>query len=238
MRTPTNNRSCRSRTTGRLPVLAMLAALAWQAALPVLTLAAENAEVAGAAASPNSPADAQAAIDQLLSEDAKFHDLAARDPRLLETLRNQPDLAVRLAARPSWAQRVLDLLTNPWVLFGFGAQCLFMMRFLVQWIASERKRRSYVPVAFWYFSLAGGVMLLTYAIQRRDPVFILGQSLGLMIYLRNLVLIYRRAGARREALAERSLRRSVDPVPPDDAVGSVADPGLAQATSGEPAAIT
>lgn len=77
-----------------------------------------------------------------------------------------------------------------WVLFGFFAQALFMMRFLIQWIASERARRSVVPVAFWYFSLAGGVTLLAYAIHRRDPVFIFGQALGTVIYLRNLWLIH------------------------------------------------
>jgi lipid-A-disaccharide synthase-like uncharacterized protein len=99
---------------------------------------------------------------------------------------------------------LFELLTNPWVLFGFGAQFMFMMRFVVQWIASERKQRSHVPVIFWYFSMAGGLMLLTYAIQRRDPVFILGQSLGLLIYMRNLILIYRRAWARRELLADRA----------------------------------
>ncbi|HRO15207.1 MAG TPA: lipid-A-disaccharide synthase N-terminal domain-containing protein [Paracoccus sp. (in: a-proteobacteria)] len=77
-----------------------------------------------------------------------------------------------------------------WVLFGFFAQTLFMMRFLVQWIASERARRSVVPVAFWWFSLAGGVTLLAYAIHRRDPVFILGQGLGTVIYVRNLWLIH------------------------------------------------
>lgn len=76
-----------------------------------------------------------------------------------------------------------------WVFFGFFAQLMFTGRFLVQWIASERARRSVMPVAFWYFSLAGGVMLLTYAIYRRDPVFILGQSLGVFIYARNLWLI-------------------------------------------------
>jgi lipid-A-disaccharide synthase-like uncharacterized protein len=74
----------------------------------------------------------------------------------------------------------------------------------VQWIVSERKKRSHVPVIFWYFSVGGGVMLLTYAIYRRDPVFILGQSLGLLIYIRNLVLIYRRAWAYRELLADRA----------------------------------
>lgn len=77
-----------------------------------------------------------------------------------------------------------------WVLVGLGAQALFMMRFVVQWIASERARRSVVPVAFWYFSIFGGLTLLAYAIHRRDPVFILGQSLGTVIYLRNLWLIH------------------------------------------------
>lgn len=82
-----------------------------------------------------------------------------------------------------------------WVLFGFFAQALFMMRFLIQWIASERARKSVIPVAFWYFSLAGGLTLLAYAIHRRDPVFIFGQALGTVIYLRNLWLI--RVEARR-----------------------------------------
>jgi len=66
---------------------------------------------------------------------------------------------------------------------------MFTGRFLVQWIASERARRSVMPLAFWYFSLAGGAMLLAYAIYRLDPVFILGQSLGVFIYTRNLWLI-------------------------------------------------
>lgn len=77
-----------------------------------------------------------------------------------------------------------------WVIFGLFAQFLFMMRFLVQWIASERARKSIVPVSFWYFSLAGGITLLAYAIHRRDPVFIVGQSLGTIIYIRNLWLIH------------------------------------------------
>ena len=77
-----------------------------------------------------------------------------------------------------------------WVLFGLAAQLMFTGRFLLQWLASERQRKSVVPVAFWYFSLAGGVMLLMYAIHRRDPVIILGQAVGVMIYLRNLMLIY------------------------------------------------
>lgn len=76
-----------------------------------------------------------------------------------------------------------------WLLVGFAGQALFMMRFVVQWIHSERLRRSVVPLAFWYFSVLGGVTLLVYSIHRRDPVFITGQLLGIFIYLRNLYLI-------------------------------------------------
>jgi lipid-A-disaccharide synthase-like uncharacterized protein len=77
-----------------------------------------------------------------------------------------------------------------WVMIGLTGQLLFTARFLVQWLASERERRSVIPIAFWYFSLAGGLVLLTYALWRRDPVFILGQSMGLVIYTRNLWLIH------------------------------------------------
>lgn len=77
-----------------------------------------------------------------------------------------------------------------WVVFGLGGQLVFTARFLVQWIASERKKKSVVPLAFWYLSIVGGVMLFAYAVYRQDPVFILGQSMGLAIYLRNLWLIH------------------------------------------------
>ncbi len=78
-----------------------------------------------------------------------------------------------------------------WLAVGFFGQACFSARFLVQWIASERRRQSVVPVYFWYFSLAGGVILLAYALHRRDPVFVLGQAAGLVIYARNLYLISR-----------------------------------------------
>ncbi|MDQ7008070.1 MAG: lipid-A-disaccharide synthase N-terminal domain-containing protein [Acidobacteriota bacterium] len=78
-----------------------------------------------------------------------------------------------------------------WMTVGFAGQAMFSMRFLVQWIASEKKKRSVVPRAFWYFSVAGGMILLSYAIHRLDPVFILGQGMGLFIYGRNLWLIHR-----------------------------------------------
>jgi lipid-A-disaccharide synthase-like uncharacterized protein len=78
-----------------------------------------------------------------------------------------------------------------WTAIGFLGQALFSMRFLIQWIHSERIKRSIVPEAFWYFSVAGGITLLAYAIYREDPVFILGQALGLVIYVRNIWLIWR-----------------------------------------------
>jgi lipid-A-disaccharide synthase-like uncharacterized protein len=78
-----------------------------------------------------------------------------------------------------------------WLGIGFLGQALFSARFVIQWLASERMRRSVVPHAFWWFSLAGGVTLLAYALWRGDPVFVLGQGLGLFVYLRNLMLIRR-----------------------------------------------
>lgn len=76
-----------------------------------------------------------------------------------------------------------------WLGIGFAGQTLFFMRFFVQWIASERERRSVIPHAFWYFSLAGGLVLLAYAIRRADPVFIIGQASGILIYGRNLYFV-------------------------------------------------
>ena len=78
-----------------------------------------------------------------------------------------------------------------WVLFGLAAQLMFTGRFLVQWLASEKQKKSVIPVSFWYFSIVGGLILLAYAIYRVDPVFILGQALGVFIYARNLWLIKR-----------------------------------------------
>jgi lipid-A-disaccharide synthase-like uncharacterized protein len=91
----------------------------------------------------------------------------------------------------AWLYLVFIERFDGWVALGFVAQAMFMMRFVVQWIASERVGRSIVPVAFWFFSVAGGGLLLVYAIQAGDPVFIAGQGLGLVIYFRNLWLIFR-----------------------------------------------
>ena len=81
-----------------------------------------------------------------------------------------------------------------WIAIGFLGQGLFFGRWLVQWIVSERKAESQMPVAFWYLSLIGGLITLAYAIYRRDPVFIAGQGLGLFIYLRNLYFVLREGG--------------------------------------------
>ncbi len=78
-----------------------------------------------------------------------------------------------------------------WLIIGFLAQAMFSARFIVQWIASERAKKSIIPVYFWYFSLIGGLMLLAYSLYRKDPVFILGQATGVIIYSRNLYLIYK-----------------------------------------------
>jgi lipid-A-disaccharide synthase-like uncharacterized protein len=90
-----------------------------------------------------------------------------------------------------------------WLVIGFLGQAVFTARFLVQWLASERERDSIVPVAFWWLSLAGGIILLSYALHRRDPVIIVGQGMGLFIYARNLMLIAkgRRRAAERKTTA-------------------------------------
>ncbi len=77
-----------------------------------------------------------------------------------------------------------------WLTIGFTAQLMFSMRFILQWIASERAKQSIVPEVFWYFSFAGGAMLFAYAIYRVDPVFIMGQGTGLLIYARNIHFIW------------------------------------------------
>ncbi len=78
------------------------------------------------------------------------------------------------------------------LLIGFVGQGIFASRFIVQWIYSEKKGESFIPIIFWYLSIFGGIGLLTYAIFRKDPVIILGQCFGIFIYLRNLILIYKK----------------------------------------------
>lgn len=88
---------------------------------------------------------------------------------------------------------MMDLTTTEIIILviGFTGQAMFFMRFFVQWLYSEKHKRSLIPTAFWYFSLAGSFLLLAYAIFKKDPVFIVGQSTGFIIYTRNLMLIKR-----------------------------------------------
>ncbi|HTK13321.1 MAG TPA: lipid-A-disaccharide synthase N-terminal domain-containing protein [Xanthobacteraceae bacterium] len=94
-------------------------------------------------------------------------------------------------AAGSYLQDVFVKNLDWWVLLGFAAQALFTARFFVQWLASERAGKSVVPLAFWLFSIGGGLLLLVYALYRRDPVFIAGQAFGVFVYLRNLQLVLR-----------------------------------------------
>jgi lipid-A-disaccharide synthase-like uncharacterized protein len=91
--------------------------------------------------------------------------------------------------------------STTWLIIGFAGQALFTARFLVQWLESERRRDSVVPVAFWWLSLLGGTFLLAYAASRRDPVIVAGQGLGVLVYVRNLGLV--RKNRRRLAKARR-----------------------------------
>jgi lipid-A-disaccharide synthase-like uncharacterized protein len=99
---------------------------------------------------------------------------------------------------PDWFTQHLNFL----VLFGLLGQALFMMRFVAQWVVSERKKVSVVPEIFWYFSLGGGLILLTYACWRQDPVFIIGQATGLFIYIRNIIFIWKARLKRRATTPE------------------------------------
>lgn len=89
-------------------------------------------------------------------------------------------------------QLFLGLKEQSWLYIGFFGQFLFSARFLIQWICSEIKRESHLPVVFWYLSIGGGAVLLLYAISKQDPVFIVGQAAGLLVYFRNLRLIYKK----------------------------------------------
>lgn len=106
----------------------------------------------------------------------------------------------------------MDLKLDFWLVLGLIGQCAFMGRFLLQWIASERAGRSIIPVYFWYMSITGSLILFAYAVHRQDPIFILGYSGNSLIYIRNLILIYRE----KKTLGSKNLSPS-DIVKRDDA---------------------
>ncbi len=92
----------------------------------------------------------------------------------------------------TWSTKLWANVWDPWFVFGMLAQAVFFLRFLVQWIVSERRGESVIPIAFWYLSLLGSILIFIYAIKKADPVFMLASVLQCVIYLRNLTLIYRR----------------------------------------------
>ncbi len=136
--------------------------------------------------------DTDRAARQDLS-DNDFCDIVFVKPETLDNISERErnmELLTEAAARISewWANTPVSEVV--WLTVGFTAQLMFSMRFIVQWIASERARRSIVPEAFWYFSFLGGLMLFAYAVYRFDPVFMLGQGTGLLIYARNIHFIW------------------------------------------------
>lgn len=102
------------------------------------------------------------------------------------------------------AQDCVQIAKDPaiWLVVGFLGQAMFSARFLIQWLASEKIKKSIVPNLFWWFSLAGGSILLIYAIHRMDPVFMVGQAAGLLIYSRNIYLIYSKKHRQNETPVE------------------------------------
>lgn len=101
----------------------------------------------------------------------------------------------------SFFDKLFDV-DHMWLAIGLIGQIIFGGRFVIQWLASEKKKESVIPVAFWWCSIGGGVMLLAYAIHKMDPVFILGQGLGLLIYARNLVFILKPKASQSQAGAQ------------------------------------
>ena len=93
----------------------------------------------------------------------------------------------------SMIDKIIEAIRNPWVIFGFAAQFVFFLRFAVQWWVSEKKKESVIPVSFWYLSIVGTLMILVYSIKRQDIVFIAASCLNSLIYVRNLVLIHKKA---------------------------------------------
>ncbi len=93
-----------------------------------------------------------------------------------------------LPAAAPWLEGVLDKVRDPWFVIGMVGQLVFAGRFVVQWIASEREKRVVIPVAFWWLSITGGLVTLAYAVKRQDPVFMIAQAGGLVMYFRNLVI--------------------------------------------------
>lgn len=112
-----------------------------------------------------------------------------------------PPAALAAGARGAgdWRDELYRNVWDPWFIFGMGAQGIFFFRFVIQWIVSEKRRRSTIPVTFWYLSLVGAAATFVYAAHEAQPVFMLGQVVACVIYVRNLMLIHGRARRLRRA---------------------------------------
>ena len=95
---------------------------------------------------------------------------------------------------------MLQKFWDPWIIFGFTAQFVFFMRFVVQWWVSEKKKQSVIPIAFWYLSIVGTLMILIYAVRQKDIVFATASILNSLIYIRNLTLIYSKKEKEKSAI--------------------------------------
>jgi len=191
----TGTEAAQPRTVGWLSLFT------WLSALLVVAVAHGQAVES---APPASMSAALAGDRARIIEEVKRKDLSEAEVR--EWISFAEEIKKHAKRDLSLAERTARALKSPWVFFGFAAQGIFMMRFVVQLVASERKKRSHVPVAFWYLSLVGGLMLLVYALARRDPVFVLGQALGIVIYARNLMLIRSRGAKMLDRLDDRAER--------------------------------
>ncbi len=129
----------------------------------------------------------------------------------------------------------MEKISTSWLIIGFLGQGLFTTRFLIQWLASEKKRDSVVPIAFWWFSLLGGFNLLAYSIYRQDPVIIVGQSMGMVVYARNLMLIARKAKKEARKRNRQSASPAPQPTPADPTFGGNAVRGPHRAQTGRTA---
>lgn len=185
-----------------------------------------------------SPAGARAAVEAPVVERAAAERADAMLDAAVRALRDLPPeqqqsaiaraekrfRATAASGRP-WLLRIFNMtswIELPWFLLGVGGQLAFFLRMFVQWVASERKRRSVVPTAFWWLSLGGSVLLVTYAVWRKDIVIVFGQLLGIGIYARNLWFIHKATG-RDEAPEDAGAADPVDgseATPPEVVVGA------------------
>ena len=108
-------------------------------------------------------------------------------------------LAAGTSAGGTWAAELMRTVRDPWFFFGMAGQGIFFLRFVIQWVISERRGRSTIPVIFWYLSMVGGLTTFVYACHEAQPVFMLGQLLACVIYVRNLMLIHGRSARLRRA---------------------------------------